>query len=537
MVRRTYVPSGVPVVPSIRSATGLCVSAGPRGGIASVKKQTVILVVIGVLLFVAGSAIAFASVEGASKHTQRTEHRGIERDVGGRGQVEHPGRHDRGLDGLQRPRGHRADPDEERDPDRSRLAGRPHNQVLTQAVKKGQAISSTQLSPSASSISVPTGLDAVTVTLTGTNSLAGYLQPGSRVDVYANVTKTSANSGASSTLPLPCTELAMANVQVLDVQSTVPSYAGHRSTSGRTIPASETLLLAVNPSQSSTIEFLSQNESLSVVQTQQDANPPPLHAVHRHRPDDGSPHDHPADPRHQPLAGAQPGHPGVARPRLSGRDQQQRGRRRRRGPRAGTVRRAGRRSRVRQPRRHGTPGLVAGDLGGARARTGARPQTQGLPGRHRAQRAPSSWSSTRRASASSPLLSSGRSTSPTSRSRVRRPRSRWSATGSWSSGPSSPRSSRSPRRAVAAARRSTPPTWPAIWRPRPANGSAWSTSTCSSARSPPRCTFDPGSPSRTCSRGTRWTTTTSKRTSRSSSRTTSSGSRCWRRHSARLTPT
>ena len=67
----------------------------------------------------------------------------------------------------------------------------------------------------------------------------------------------------------------MANVQVLDVQSTVPTYSSHRSGGARTIPASETLLLAVNPSQARTVEFLSQNESLSVVQTQQDANPPP----------------------------------------------------------------------------------------------------------------------------------------------------------------------------------------------------------------------------------------------------------------------
>ena len=33
------------------------------------KRQTLILVVIGVILFIAGSAIAYASVEGASKHT------------------------------------------------------------------------------------------------------------------------------------------------------------------------------------------------------------------------------------------------------------------------------------------------------------------------------------------------------------------------------------------------------------------------------------------------------------------------------------
>ena len=123
---------------------------------------------------------------------------------------------------------------------------------------------------------MPTGLDAVTVTISGTNSLAGYLQPGAHVDVYANITKVSTASGVSSTLPLPCTELAMSNIDVLDVQSTAPSYASHETSAGRTIPATETLLLAVNPSNARNIEFLSQNESLSVVQTQQDANPPPL---------------------------------------------------------------------------------------------------------------------------------------------------------------------------------------------------------------------------------------------------------------------
>ena len=46
-----------------------------------------------------------------------------------------------------------------------------------------------------------------------------------------------------------------------------------------------------------------------------------------------------------------------------------------------------------------------------------------------------------------------------------------------------------------------------------------------------------GSPSRTCSRGSRSTRTTSTNTSRSTSRSTSSGSRCWRRRSARPTPT
>jgi len=247
-----------------------------RGG-SSVKKQTLILVAIGVVLFLAGSVIAFASVEGASKQTGTgassvastvtpvvVAKKDIPAGTTGSSMVSN------GLVAIE--------PIPTKDTSQTDLGSLSalSNQVLNQSVKKGQAISSTQLSASASAISVPSGLNAVTVTLNGTQSLAGYLQPGARVDVYANITKASTNSAASSTLPLPCTELAMANVQVLDVQSASPTYASHPTSSGRTVPANETILLAVSPSQARSIEFLSQNESISLVQTQQDANPPAL---------------------------------------------------------------------------------------------------------------------------------------------------------------------------------------------------------------------------------------------------------------------
>jgi Flp pilus assembly protein CpaB len=241
-----------------------------------VKKQTLILVVIGVILFISGSAIAYASVQGASKHASganvvapvSTSAVVAKTNIpaGTTGQAMVSG----GLVAI------------ELIPTKSYVAtdlgslSGLSDEVLTAPITKGQAISSTQLTASTSSISLPTGMDGVTVTLTGTNGLAGYLQPGSRVDVYANVTKVSTASSASSTLPLPCTELAMANIQVLDVQSTVPSYASKPSSAGRTVPASETLLLAVNPSNTRNLEFLSQNESISVVQTQKDVNPPPV---------------------------------------------------------------------------------------------------------------------------------------------------------------------------------------------------------------------------------------------------------------------
>jgi Flp pilus assembly protein CpaB len=232
---------------------------------------------IGVILFIAGSAIAYASVEGASKKAGSSANvvpsvttsavvAKVNIPAGTTGQSMISS----GLVAIE------LIPTKSYAPtDLGSLSGLA-NEVLTTPVTKGHAISSAQLSASASSISLPTGMDAVTVTLSGTDGLAGYLQPGSRVDVYANITKVSTASAASSTLPLPCTELAMSNIQVLDVESTVPSYASHRTAAGRTIPANETLLLAVNSSQARNIEFLSQNETLSVVQTQNDTNPPPL---------------------------------------------------------------------------------------------------------------------------------------------------------------------------------------------------------------------------------------------------------------------
>ncbi len=241
------------------------------------KRQTLILVMIGVILFIAGSAIAYASVEGASKHASSganvvgpvsTSAVVAKSDIpaGTTGQQMVSS----GMVAIE------LIPTKTYSPtDLNSLTGLT-DEVLSTPITKGQAINSTELTASTSSISLPTGMDGITVALSGTNGLAGYLQPGSRVDVYANITKVSTGSSATSTLPLPCTELAMSNIQVLDVQSTVPTYSSHPTSAGRTVPASETLLLAVSSSNARSLEFLSQNESISVVQTQKDTNPPPV---------------------------------------------------------------------------------------------------------------------------------------------------------------------------------------------------------------------------------------------------------------------
>jgi Flp pilus assembly protein CpaB len=143
-------------------------------------------------------------------------------------------------------------------------------------------VSTTELIASTASISVPQGLDAMTVTISGAENLAGYLQPGSKVDIYANITKVSTGgSGVSASVPLPCTELAMTDIDVMDVSSTSPALSGTKGapasaapSAGRTVPGAETLLLALTPGQARSLQFLSQNEAISVVQPNQEVSPP-----------------------------------------------------------------------------------------------------------------------------------------------------------------------------------------------------------------------------------------------------------------------
>ena len=253
-----------------------------RGGKSSVKKQTLMLVLIGVILFIAGSAIAYASVQGAKKSSTTTSSgtptsysavvakSNIPAGTTGQAMVA------QGMVSL------------ELVPAKSFVATDLTSlqgltdEVLTAPVQKGQAISATDLNVSTQAISIPQGLDAMSVDIGGAQNLAGYLQPGSHVDIYANISKISAGGtpGISASIPTPCTELAMTNIEVMDVSSTSPSLSGTKAAVGstaspsRSVPGSETLLLALTPAQTRTLEFLSQNESISVVQPDQEVNPP-----------------------------------------------------------------------------------------------------------------------------------------------------------------------------------------------------------------------------------------------------------------------
>lgn len=250
------------------------------------KKQTLMLVLIGVILFIAGSAIAYASVKGASKHTNGSTTQApvtvsavvAKADIpaGTTGQA----MESQGLVALELIPSKSYSPN-----DLTSLQGLT-DEVTNAPVQKGQAIRTTELTVSTQAISIPQGQDAMSVSISGAQNLAGYLQPGSHVDIYANITKLSVGGppGVSANVSIPCTELAMTNIDVLDVSSTSPTLAGTKGatpgsaapSTGRTVPGSETLLLALTPAQTRTISFLSQNEAISVVQPDQEVSPPPV---------------------------------------------------------------------------------------------------------------------------------------------------------------------------------------------------------------------------------------------------------------------
>jgi Flp pilus assembly protein CpaB len=243
-----------------------------------VKKQTLILVVIGLVLFVAGGGIAFATVVAGSNHSPSAATFGtpvavattnIAAGTTGEAMVA------QGLVSLQSlPSGKYLSTDI---PNLQGLT----DEVLTAPVTKGSAIQTTQLTASSSAISLPKGKDGATITVTGVAGLAGYLEPGTDVDVYANITKLSQGTGSipvSGNITLPCTELIMTGVEALNVSNVTPGLSANASSASRTVPSSITILLAVTPSQARLLTFMSENETLSVVQTQRGAPSVPLGA-------------------------------------------------------------------------------------------------------------------------------------------------------------------------------------------------------------------------------------------------------------------
>jgi len=139
-------------------------------------------------------------------------------------------------------------------------------ETLNRPVVTGQPITATDLSVDAGVLAPPKGDESMALTLgNGASGLAGYLQPGQKVDVYANVTHAASATGKA--LVTPCVTLVQTKVQVLDVSSAVPAYVSDPTAGGRSVPGSMTVLLAVTPQEAMKLIYYTSNEQLYLTQS------------------------------------------------------------------------------------------------------------------------------------------------------------------------------------------------------------------------------------------------------------------------------
>lgn len=138
-------------------------------------------------------------------------------------------------------------------------------QSLVHSLPAGTQLQAADLSPDAGPIDPPKGDESIAVTLSSAAAgLAGYLQPGSDVDVYGNVVKTTIGAH-----PVPCITLVASKIEVLDVSNVVPAYRTNPTSGGRSLPSNITVLLAVTPAQAPAIVYYASNEQIYLAASNQ----------------------------------------------------------------------------------------------------------------------------------------------------------------------------------------------------------------------------------------------------------------------------
>lgn len=119
---------------------------------------------------------------------------------------------------------------------------------------------------------VPDGYEAVAVQVDFVAGGAGYVNPGDRINLYGVFGPTVALDNT----PVPRTELLLTNVEVLDVDLTVPARRGNTqadSTIARPAGETVTYLLAVKTADAEKVIFNTEFESLYASLTAKNAPP------------------------------------------------------------------------------------------------------------------------------------------------------------------------------------------------------------------------------------------------------------------------
>lgn len=126
---------------------------------------------------------------------------------------------------------------------------------LSRDLSAGSPVQASDLTTDSGPLTTPAGDESMALTVSGgANDLAGYLQPGSKVDIYTNIVKS-----GTQTTDTPCVELVQPDVEVLDVSDVVPPYRSDPTAGGRAVPSSLTLLVAVSPSEVPRVVYFADN--------------------------------------------------------------------------------------------------------------------------------------------------------------------------------------------------------------------------------------------------------------------------------------
>lgn len=144
--------------------------------------------------------------------------------------------------------------------------------TFVQGFAAEQQITSAGLQLQTRTFEVPEGFEAVAVQIDFVAGAAGYVDTGDRINLYG-LFRTAAGDA-----PIPRAELLLTNVEVLDVNLTIPPRRGTAGTDGsnsttRTAGSDVTYLLALRTADAEKVIFATEVESLYATLTADDAPP------------------------------------------------------------------------------------------------------------------------------------------------------------------------------------------------------------------------------------------------------------------------
>lgn len=141
--------------------------------------------------------------------------------------------------------------------------------TFVQGFAAGQPLTSAGLQLQNRTFTVPEGFDAVAVQIDFVAGGAGYVNTGDRINLYAAI-KTGAGS-----LPIPRAELLLTNVEVLDVNLSIPARRGTSTDATGNAPRAAgdnvTYLLALRTDDIEKVVYATEFESLYASLTAEEA--------------------------------------------------------------------------------------------------------------------------------------------------------------------------------------------------------------------------------------------------------------------------